>query len=178
MGSENECGVEFYILAEHEKLFEDNFSEDWTKDSAFPVTPALSAYFYEEVPYGELDCGDDTFFERLYNLGIAFDATWEAGQDWNQGTKSGRFTSDGNLVIKELYDIDLLIKPGLIRGILDNVWLDPPDRVNAITTIISAHEKRVHVLPWQKQAEYGRIHRTKKLIGAPTECGVSYGLTE
>lgn len=117
------------------------------------ATNTLSYLTYYEVNYGEL--------KKLYHLmnnGIPFISRWEDGNDYSAGEKSCRFTPEGEMELKELYDCDENPNLGALLAVID----DPVALRNAVLH----HAEVRKVLPWENQIEYGKLYRTKRLIGA------------
>lgn len=114
----------------------------------------LHSFNYETVKYGELP-----FLHSLRDAGIAFDSSWGEGTEYTSGTKSCRFTPEGDCIEKELYDncinppIDMLIK-----------FIDQPDNLRKY---ILDHQERFAVLPLDvQQIVNGKLYLTHKLIGS------------
>lgn len=113
---------------------------------------AMLAYFtFEQVNYGELD-----FLDALQAAGIAYDSGWEAGDEYGPGCKSCRFTSEGEAIVKEIYDTEL----------------DPPmstliqliDQAENLRDFILQYKAERTLLPWANQEEYGKLYRAHMLI--------------
>jgi hypothetical protein len=113
---------------------------------------------YEEVNYGELGGLPD-----LVAIGIAYDSRWEQGSEFGRGFESVRFTAEGEAIKKVLYDHDEGIKLDKFRTAM--ALAKPEERLIALEAVISEHEARLFVLPLdEKQIEYGKVFRTKRLL--------------
>ena len=144
--------VELTVLAsqskEAEALFTATADEHWEVDQ-------YASYSFEEVNYGEL-----VFLSQLTDAGIAFDSCWGAGDEYGSGTKSCRFTAEGVLELKEVYDCDL--NPELL---LLMQHINDPIKLKEI---IEEHHKKVTSLPWDNQEQFGKIYRAAQLITPKT----------
>ena len=106
---------------------------------------------YYEVNYGEL-----RFLEKLKEQGIPYDSAWCAGCEYGSGTRSLRFTPEGEAIELELYDADANPEMRALMVLID----DPV----ALRQYILDHQASRQVLPWDNQVEYGKIYRTRQLI--------------
>ena len=111
----------------------------------------LAYYQFEEVNYGTLD-----FLDKLKAAGIAYESQWDRGSEYGAGVKSVRFTADGEVIQKEIYDSEIGINPALLMEVIDE-----PEKLRQL--IISHHEE-VSTLSWENQEQYGKIYRAKQLI--------------
>ena len=125
-----------------EKLDEANEREPSTEGNLTYLT-------YYEVNYGELH-----FLKKLKEQGIPYDSAWCDGDEYGSGTKSLRFTPEGETIEMELYDThpDMHALVALID--------DPV----ALRQYILNHQASRQVLPWDNQVEYGKIYRARQLI--------------
>jgi hypothetical protein len=146
--------VSLYVLKEHAdeakkiiKVSADGMPSDEGASSA----DTLYLFGFDEVNYGDLKC-----LPQLQAAGIAFDSSWERGSGYSPGTKSCRFTPEGECIIKEIYD-----------GDQDPEMHELLKRINDYTQLkeyILNHREAHTVLPWDNQIEYGKIYRTLQLI--------------
>jgi len=113
-----------------------------------------TSFGFEEVNSGEL-----SFLEELEKLGIAYDSSWEPGSEYGAGTSSARFTPEGVLQIKEIYDSDYNPRLQELMKLINS-----PD---ALKAYILQHQKEVTSLPWDNQVEYGKLYRAACLINPP-----------
>ena len=111
----------------------------------------LTYFYFSEVNYGEL-----SFLNKLMDAGIAFDSCWGAGSDYGAGTKSCRFTPAGELDVREVYKTQ---ENPPLSGLMS--LIDSPTQLREY---IIQHRDEVTPLSWDNQEEYGKLHRTKKLI--------------
>lgn len=122
-----------------------NFDDTW--EGAINT----QCFQYYEVNYGELD-----FLKKLEAKGIAYENEWAAGGEYTAGTKSCRFTAEGIIDIKEIYDID---RNPSIDKLMD--LIKSPDK---LIKFIQIHHEKISVLPWDNQVEYGKLYLARKLI--------------
>lgn len=106
---------------------------------------------YYEVSYGELH-----FLKKLKEQGIPYDSAWCDGGEYSSGTKSLRFTPEGEAIELEIYDDDANPKMGALMNLID----DPV----ALRQYILDHRASRPVLPWDNQVEYGKIYRARQPI--------------
>lgn len=106
---------------------------------------------FEEVNYGRLD-----FLDKLKAAGIAYESEWDRGSEYGPGIKSVRFTADGEVIQKEIYNSECSIDVHDLMALLNK-----PEELKGLIT--STHEA-VSVLPWENQEEYGKLYRAKQLI--------------
>lgn len=106
---------------------------------------------FEEVNYGTLD-----FLDKLKASGIAYESEWDRGSEYGPGVKSVRFTPDGDVVEKEVYNSECSIDVHDLMALLNK-----PEELKDLIT--STHQA-VSVLPWENQEEYGKLYRAKQLI--------------
>lgn len=111
----------------------------------------LTYLTYYEVNYGELH-----FLKKLKEQGIPYDSAWCDGDEYGPGTKSLRFTPEGEAIEMELYDDDANPEMGALMGRID----DPV----ALRQYILDHQASRQVLPWDNQVEYGKLYRVRQLI--------------
>jgi hypothetical protein len=116
-----------------------------------------STYFgFEEVNNGEL-----SFLEELEKLGIAYNSSWAPGGEYGAGTRSARFTPEGAIDIREIYDAEY--NPPLSEL---KQRINSPEELKAY---ILLHEEKVTPLPWDNQEQYGKLYRAACLIKPPQE---------
>lgn len=111
----------------------------------------LAYHQFHEVNYGTLD-----FLDKLKAAGIAYESEWDRGSEYGPGVKSVRFTSDGDVVEKEIYNSECSIDVHDLMALLDK-----PEELKDLIT--STHQA-VSVLPWENQEKYGKLYRAKQLI--------------
>ena len=97
------------------------------------------------------------FLDQLETFGIAFDSEWSEGNGYTGGCLSCRFTSEGEVILKTIYTGDDAVPLFSLLPIINDHA--------AMVRIIEVYEKHIEVLPWDNQDDYGKIYRTKKLIG-------------
>jgi len=113
----------------------------------------LAYYQFEEVNYGELD-----FLDKLKAAGIAYESEWDQGIDYGSGVQSVRFTADGEVIEKTVFNNECSID---VHDLM--VLLDKPDKLKDLIT--STHEA-VSVLSWENQEQYGKLYRARQLISS------------
>lgn len=123
----------------------DEFDDEFTSGN-----DCHSLLFYE-VNYGKLD-----FLEELKIRGIAYDNYWDAGSEYSAGSLTCRFTPEGEVIIKELFDNQKNPDINELVSLLSSH--------NALIKYILDHKEKISVLPWDNQAEYGRIYAALHLI--------------
>ena len=110
-----------------------------------------TSFGFEEVNSGEL-----SFLEELEKLGIAYDSSWEPGGEYGAGTRSARFTPEGAIDIRTIYNADY--NPSLSELL---ARINSPDDLIAY---ILKHKEEVTPLPWDNQEQYGKLYRAACLI--------------
>ena len=123
---------------------------DFVADEAWLDEPLAYHQFYE-VNYGTLD-----FLDKLKAAGIAYESEWDHGSEYGPGVKSVRFTADGDVVEKEVYNSECSIDVHDLMALLD--------KPKKLKDLIKSTHQAVSVLPWENQEEYGKIYRAKQLI--------------
>ena len=142
--------VTLQILAVHkeqaEKLFDgENAEEEYSQDD-------LHCFGFSEMQGGNLD-----FLAELVKVGIPYDNIWDAGIEYGSGATYCRFTAEGEIVIKTIFDIELNPDIDTLLAVID----DPL----ALRQSILDHQEKISVLSWDNQEEYSKRFKTKQLIG-------------
>lgn len=112
-------------------------------------------YQFWEVNYDTLP-----FLDALQAAGIAFDSEWGAGGDYSAGCESLRFTPEGEAQRIELFEGGENPSIHALMAVIDY-----PQQLRAF---ILEHKEATTPLPWDHQAEYGKLYRARQLI-APKE---------
>lgn len=112
-----------------------------------------TSFYFSEVNYGELP-----FLSELISAGIAYDSDWDRGDEYGSGIESARFTAEGELVKKTIYE-DAINPP--IDSLLSRI-----DNPIELRQFIVDYVEKSNVLPWDNQEEYGKIYRVKQLINS------------
>ena len=126
--------------------------EPWEKNEI--SQQPLKSLIFDEVNYGDLPG-----LKNLQAAGIAYDSEWGQGGEYSPGCTSCRFTKDGELIVKEIYDYEV----------------NPP--IETLLTLIDDHEalrsyillyKEEHTVPLitPEQEDFGKVYRIKQLIAA------------
>ena len=120
---------------------------------------------FVELSWDEVRGGDLPFLDELALQGIPFDSNWDAGHDYGPGTDSCRYTPEGEIERKAIYDSQ--INPEL-RDLLRllNADGDALTRYRELRKYLLDHDAAVTTLPWDNQAQYAKLQRAKVLIGA------------
>ena len=113
----------------------------------------LTFFDYRDINYGDLQ-----FLNDLRERGIPYDQTWESGSNFEPGTEYCRFTPEGEIVIKNIYDSHINPDMDMLLELID-------DHVS-LKNYILKHKKQTTPLPWDDQVKYGKIYRTRQLINA------------
>jgi len=147
------------VLRDHEDAVGDIIEKSgWKADEGYPQ-PADPHRFYlfgfEDVNYGELG-----FLPDLEEKGIPYDSSWASGDEYGEGTRSCRFDSEGNKIVKELYDADAGIPLFKLMELLHDF--------TALATAIREKRDALYVLPWDEQIHNGKLFLTHQLIN-PTQ---------
>ena len=127
------------------------FAEDACTEDYYAHTPNLYCFCFSEVNTGDLD-----FLRELRNLGIAYNSSWDRGDNYKEGVEYCRFTPEGKRVIKTIYDGD---ENPRINELLIRI-----DSYEELKQYILDHAERHSILPWDNQVEYGKIYRAMRLI--------------
>ena len=130
-------------------IFVDNKPEDDFESEK----GSIQHFRWNEVNDGTLD-----FLNDLRDAGIPYNSNWDAGHEYGAGTSSCRFTEDGDVVEKEIYDD---AKNPELQNLL--AMIDSPDELRKYILI---YAEQVSTLPWDNQVEYSKRNRLKKLITA------------
>lgn len=111
----------------------------------------ITDFAFEEVNYGDLEG-----LVALEKASIAYESAWRAGCEYEAGTTSVRFTSEGEMIKKTIYDSDLSIPITDLMHLIN--------QPGAILELIKNSNEEVQVLPWDNQEEYGKRYRARQLI--------------
>lgn len=113
----------------------------------------LATFGFTEVNYGGLN-----FLKELQKHGIAYSSSWENGGNFTAGTESCRFTPEGGMNLREIYDEQLSIPIDDLMKLIES-----PTQLKQ--WIVNAHES-ITILPWDNQVEYGKRHRLQLLLSS------------
>lgn len=130
--------------SEEAETFFENF-DHLAKDEQF------SHYAFYKVNYGMLG-----FLDDLQKAGIAFSSNWDHGDVYGPGTDYLRFYADGSVWRQEISDS--FINPEL------NQCMKLIDNPEELKEYIVQHFNAVTPPSWDHQIEYGRLHKTIRLI--------------
>lgn len=139
------------VLAKQKHLlFQTMEKADYQCSEFFFIKDKVKLEFYE-VRNAELE-----FLPKLQEQGVAYDCSWDRGVDFEQGTEHCRFTQDGEKIIKTIFADQL--NPNL-RDLVKHK--DDPERLR---NFILEFERKLEVLPWDNQIEYGKAYSLRQLI--------------
>jgi len=104
----------------------------------------------------------DVNYDELYNLcklrnkGIPYTSEWCEGDEYYAGAESVRYTANGEMEIKTIYNNE--VNPSL------SSLLEVIDNPEALKARILEHQRLVTVLPWTNQLEYSNLFKINQLI--------------
>lgn len=114
----------------------------------------LTVLTFYEVNYGNLD-----FLRFLKEAGIAYESEWESGSEFEAGTDHCKFSPEGDLVNRDIYDSWLSIPVDVLMLHIDDY--------EGLKCVILNQQKKIEVPPLDEdQIQYGKLYLAKKLIGA------------
>lgn len=143
--------VTLTVLRSQAEKAQELFSEGYESEDTIPSDSLLYSWEFDEVNYGRLP-----FLGGLKTAGIAYDSGWDNGDAYSSGYASCRFSSEGELVQKHLYDNEDSIPLSLLTRLLNE-----PETLRQ--KILDTIQERT-VLPWDHQEEFGKLYRMKQLI--------------
>lgn len=103
------------ILNEQVDLFKNQLDLHYLAADHITTDENLTEFTYFEVNYAEL-----SFLPSLIELGIAYISQWDAGSEYDAGKEIARFTEDGQVIIKTIYDDDEHISVEQLMGYIRN----------------------------------------------------------
>ena len=109
---------------------------------------------FEEVNYGELGC-----IKELQSAGIPYDMYWDKGSEYGEGVEYCRFTENGDLTLKDIYENDSYIHPSVLEKVIKE-----HNSLDAVKDFLKRHTEAVNPPSWDNQVEYGKMYRAKQLI--------------
>ena len=143
--------VTLTVLRSQAEKAQELFSEGYESEDTIHSDSLLYSWEFDEVNYGRLP-----FLGGLKTAGIAYDSAWDNGDAYSSGYASCRFSSEGELVQKHLYDNEASIPLSVLTRLLDE-----PETLRQ--KILDTIQERT-VLPWDHQEEFGKLYRMKQLI--------------
>lgn len=155
--------VSLQVLVEHIKdvaaVYSTN-SAHYAWDYIDETLDRFIVFVFSEVNNGEL-----WDLHKLREKGIAYTSSWEHGVGYDAGSEHCRFTDKGEMVLKA-------ISNGELNPCFDSLWKvrqldDECTRLKELTALLDAHYEKIYIPSWVNQAEYGRLYRTRCLIGDP-----------
>jgi hypothetical protein len=153
------CSVELFILNEQVEQFKTIVPDD---EYEFGYGNEMhTCFFFYEVNYAELGYEHD-----LELNGIAYTKAWEAGDSYTPGESHLRFTPEG---FTEITEFCVEFRNPDLAQLLDIIKLtaDDAERGQLLTAHILNHQKNITPRSWENQITYGKIYRTRLLVGAP-----------
>jgi hypothetical protein len=144
--------VYFSVLREHNK---DALRIVGEKPSEYDVygDKETTTHLYYDINWGEL-----FNLHELRNQGIPYTSEWCEGSEYRAGAESVRYTANGEMEIKTIYDNERNPTLSFLLEVIDN-----PE---ALKRRILEHQKLVTVLPWTNQLEYSNLFKINQLISA------------
>ena len=143
--------VYLIVPVEHAATVEEMYSYF---DESTSYSPGYHMFRFLEINYGNLE-----HLDKLQALGIAYESSWESGDEYAPGTEYCRFTPEGECVISTVYNED--VNPGLLT------LMDLLDKPEELIQYIKDHHARVTPIPRENQVEYGKIYAALQLIQKP-----------
>lgn len=143
--------VTLTVLRSQAEKAQELFSEGYEPEDTIHSDSLLYSWEFDEVNYGRLP-----FLDRLKTAGIAYDSAWDNGDEYSSGYASCRFSSEGELVQKDLYDNEASIPLFVLTRLLNE-----PETLRQ--KILDTIQERT-VLPWDNQEEFGKLYRMRQLI--------------
>ena len=143
--------VTLTVLRSQAEKAQELFSEGYESEDTIASDSLLYSWEFDEVNYGRLP-----FLGGLKTAGIAYDSGWDNGDAYSSGYASCRFSSEGELVQKDLYDNEDSIPLSVLTRLLNE-----PETLRQ--KILDTIQERT-VLPWDHQEEFGKLYRMKQLI--------------
>lgn len=143
--------VTLTVLRSQAEKAQELFSEGYESEDTIASDSLLYSWEFDEVNYGHLP-----FLGGLKTAGIAYDSGWDNGDTYSSGYASCRFSSEGELVQKDLYDNEDSIPLSVLTRLLNE-----PETLRQ--KILDTIQERT-VLPWDHQEEYGKLYHMKQLI--------------
>lgn len=122
--------------------------------SVVPPKTARVDLEYEGINYGRLD-----FLHQLEDLGLAYDVRVHGGADYGPGMRHCRFHPSGKKQIIEYDDDEETLPLDKLMRYIQHRNLD------GLVHFIRQHHAAITPLPWDNQDAYGKVHRTRRLIG-------------
>jgi hypothetical protein len=118
----------------------------------------VAEFMFYEVSYGNLP-----FLNELRQAGIAYDSSWETGEDISSGTYSLRFLPDGSAIEKSYYDDELQLDYDTLKSLVAD-HTDDDALAAAIRKETQYMAGLCEVPDWDNQAEYGKRYLAKQLL--------------
>jgi hypothetical protein len=143
--------VTLYVPSALEAAAKACFTFEPDEESPDDDPNGICAFTFYEVNYGKIE-----FLDKLVEVGIPFDSSWDDDGEYSSGTDYCRFTQAGEVIRKEIYDCN--INPPMDTLIQ---YIDEPVVLRAF--ILEFKEKNC-VPDWENQVEYGKRYRAKQLI--------------
>lgn len=147
----NSVYVALVLLAEQKHLLIQLLDEIGKYGAKYWEGENKVRFDFYEVINGQLE-----FLPELQKQGIAYNSSWDRGVDFDHGTEYCRFTKDGKKIVKTIFDYQ--INPSL------HELIKLKDRPKRLRDFVLKHEKKLEVLPWDNQVEYGKIYSLRQLI--------------
>jgi hypothetical protein len=143
--------VYFTVLKEHVKEALSILEMGIDSSDLYSADSLTATYCFDEINNGELDG-----LNELRKKGIPYTSNWCSGSEYGPGKETCRYTEQGEIEIKYIYDDS--INPDLqnIFYLINNY--------EALRDYILKHRADVTPLPWNNQLEYSKLYLLNQLI--------------
>ena len=101
---------------------------------------------FNDVRYGSLP-----FLPELKKRGIPYEAYWENGGDFNEGTETCRFTEAGECIITEATAVCPTVLLNDLKPYFDNS--------EELAEMVKGLYEKYTPLPWTNQVEQGKLYK-------------------
>ena len=143
--------VRLSLLSKQVGLFKEQLPHHYLEAVDIEVYGEFTKFIYCDINYGELK-----FLPKLFKLGIAYDSSWEAGDEYGAGTEMGRFTKTGELIRRVVYNSE--------RSLSAEVLMRDIHNPKKLIDYIKQMHQRTSPLSWDNQYEYGQTARCLRLL--------------
>lgn len=142
------------VLKEHEQQAVNLIDPEQGKPDDIDEGPETVLLSYYEVNYGTIEA-----LTKFRAVGIAYTFSWDSGSEFDAGEESLRFTSDG----QAQFNSQCKQWPyGVMQECLKIVT--QASSLEDAQAALQAKVSSLTPLPWDNQAEYGRIYCATQLL--------------
>jgi hypothetical protein len=142
--------VYFSVLREHNKEALHTLGEN-PSDYDVYGDKETTTHVFCDINWGEL-----FNLHELRKQGIPYTSEWCEGSEYRAGAESVRYTANGEMEIKTIYDNEGNPTLSSLLKVIDN-----PE---ALKARILEHQRFITVLPWTNQLEYSNLFKINQLI--------------